>query len=110
MGKQWAIGDALYTVNPEAIRSFDVYTENKRVVCELYTAAFGLVIMVVVGATVVGSINFLPGVHEEGVKVTSLGDFSGEGLPEVGFSNGACFDLTQRGWVFGEDRSDSVDD
>ena len=69
MGKQWAIGDALYTVNPEAIRSFDVYTENKRVVCELYTAAFGLVIMVVVGATVVGSINFLPGVHEEGVKV-----------------------------------------
>ena len=69
VGKQWAIGDALYTVNPEAIRSFDVYTENKRVVCELYTAAFGLVIMVVVGATVVGSINFLPGVHEEGVKV-----------------------------------------
>ena len=69
VGKKWQVGDALYTVNPEAIRNFNVYTENKRFVCELYTEHFGLVLMIVVGATVVGSISFLDTFHEEGAKV-----------------------------------------
>ena len=69
VGKKWQVGDALYTVNPEAIRNFNVYTENKRFVCELYTSHFGLVMMIVVGATVVGSISFLENFHEEGATV-----------------------------------------
>ncbi len=29
VGKRWQLGDALYTVNPEAIRSFDVYVPKR---------------------------------------------------------------------------------
>jgi phosphatidylserine decarboxylase len=55
------IDGALYTVNPIAIRRNkpDVYTENKREVLLVQTQMFGLVAMVAVGATVVGSINIV---------------------------------------------------
>lgn len=45
-----------YTVNPMAIRSdLDVYGENVRVIVPIYTENFGTVIMVAVGAMMVGS-------------------------------------------------------
>ncbi|QBM85447.1 phosphatidylserine decarboxylase [Metschnikowia aff. pulcherrima] len=45
-----------YTVNPMAIRSdLDVYGENVRVVVPIQTSAFGTVVLVAVGAMMVGS-------------------------------------------------------
>lgn len=45
-----------YTVNPMAIRSdLDVYGENVRVVVPIYTPNFGTVVLVAVGAMMVGS-------------------------------------------------------
>lgn len=45
-----------YTVNPMAIRSdLDVYGENVRVIVPIYTEKFGTVIMVCIGAMMVGS-------------------------------------------------------
>jgi len=59
-GKRFGIDGEFYTVNPIAIRrNVDVYTKNKRVVCPIETKEFGLVILVAVGATMVGSINFV---------------------------------------------------
>ena len=48
------------TVNPLAVRKdVDVFTGNKRVVCPIDTQQFGLVLLVAIGATMVGSINFV---------------------------------------------------
>jgi phosphatidylserine decarboxylase len=48
---------AYYTVNPIAIReSIDVFTENRRAVTLIHSESFGLVLMVAVGAAMVGSI------------------------------------------------------
>ena len=48
------------TVNPLAVRKdVDVYTTNKRTVCPIDTEQFGLVILVAIGASMVGSINFV---------------------------------------------------
>ncbi|KNC79063.1 hypothetical protein SARC_08530 [Sphaeroforma arctica JP610] len=53
-----AVDGPLYTVNPVAIKEkLDVYPANKREICEVHTKDFGLVMMVCVGATMVGSIN-----------------------------------------------------
>eukprot|EP00026_Physarum_polycephalum_P006051 Phypoly_transcript_06091.p1 GENE.Phypoly_transcript_06091~~Phypoly_transcript_06091.p1 ORF type:complete len:515 (+),score=90.29 Phypoly_transcript_06091:274-1818(+) len=61
---------ALYTVNPIAIReNVDVYTENKRDLTFLENTAFGTVLFIAVGATMVGSINLttsLGEVHKKG--------------------------------------------
>lgn len=61
LGRRHAIDGALYTVNPIAIRRNvpDVYTENKREVLLVHTVEYGLVAMVAVGATIVGSINIV---------------------------------------------------
>jgi phosphatidylserine decarboxylase len=61
LGRRHAIDGALFTVNPIAIRRThpDVYSENKREVLLVHTKPFGLVAMVAVGATVVGSINIV---------------------------------------------------
>jgi len=57
--KREPIDGTYYTVNPIAIRKdVDVYTENKRCVCPIETKEFGLVMLVAVGATMVGSIRF----------------------------------------------------
>lgn len=61
-GRLWrrhAIDGALFTVNPIAVRQAkpSIYTKNKREVYLIRTREFGLVAMVAVGATVVGSIN-----------------------------------------------------
>jgi len=61
LGRRHRIDGALYTVNPIAIRRTnpDVYSHNKREVLLVHTKPFGLVAMVAVGATVVGSINIV---------------------------------------------------
>jgi phosphatidylserine decarboxylase len=62
------VNGALFTVNPIAIRQdINVYTENKRVVSEIHTPSFGTVVLVAVGATIVGSIHHLT---EPGSNVT----------------------------------------
>lgn len=48
----------LYSVNPVAIkRDIEIFTKNKRTICELVTENFGKVIYVEIGATNVGSIH-----------------------------------------------------
>jgi len=58
--KRFLIEGDYYTVNPIAIRrNVDVYTRNKRVICPIMTKEFGRVLVIAVGATMVGSINFV---------------------------------------------------
>jgi len=60
LGRKVPIDGALYTVNPIAVNNnVNVYTMNKRVVCEIDSVEFGKVVMVAVGASMVGSIKFL---------------------------------------------------
>jgi len=54
------IDGALLTVNPIAInKNVDVYTANKRNVIEIETECFGTIVMIAVGATMVGTIKLL---------------------------------------------------
>ena len=56
MGEPKSIGQDYYTVNPMAIRSnLDVYGENVRVLVPMQTKEFGQVMIVCVGAMMVGS-------------------------------------------------------
>lgn len=56
MGKPKTIEGEYYTVNPMAIRSsLDVFGENVRVLVPVHTRDFGLVMIVCVGAMMVGS-------------------------------------------------------
>lgn len=56
IGKPILIKGEYYTVNPMAIRSsLDVYGENVRTLVPIYTEQFGTVMMVCVGAMMVGS-------------------------------------------------------
>jgi len=77
------INGALYTVNPIAINQpINVYTENKRCIIEIDTGEdnFGLVVMVPIGATMVGSYRLFEkdGIPlQEGAQV-SRGEVSGE--------------------------------
>ncbi len=60
----------LYTVNPIAVRQpVNVYTENVRHIIEIETEEFGLVVMIAVGATMVGSVNILPQYKVPGARV-----------------------------------------
>jgi phosphatidylserine decarboxylase len=55
-------------VNPIALRrNIHIFTENKRAVSRIESDEFGLVLMLEIGATCVGSFNytFAPGVHVE---------------------------------------------
>jgi len=57
--KRTLIQGEYYTVNPIAIRkNVDVYTANKRCVVPIETKEFGTVVLIAVGATMVGSIHF----------------------------------------------------
>lgn len=52
-----AIDGTFYTVNPVAVNSrTNVFTANKRVVCEIESPSYGRVFLVAIGATCVGSI------------------------------------------------------
>lgn len=56
--KHHRVDGAFFTVNPIAIRRrLNVFTENERIVVLMESDVFGLVAMVCVGATMVGSIN-----------------------------------------------------
>jgi len=60
LGERTPIPGTLFTVNPIAIRqNVNVYTRNKREILELQSKEFGFVVMVAVGATMVGSITIL---------------------------------------------------
>lgn len=58
MGPSYEIDGAYFTVNPIAVNSsqVNVFTENKRVVLNLHSPEFGWLVMVAIGATMVGSI------------------------------------------------------
>jgi len=57
--KRFLIDGAYMTVNPIAVRkNVDVYTLNKRCICPIETKEFGLVVLIAIAATAVGSINF----------------------------------------------------
>jgi phosphatidylserine decarboxylase len=56
---RFPIAGGYQTVNPIAVRKqVDVYTENSRVICPMKTSEFGDVILVAIGAAMVGSIKF----------------------------------------------------
>jgi phosphatidylserine decarboxylase precursor len=77
MGKITEIDGTLYTVNPVAVRQeINVYTENVRHILELNTKEFGKVIMIMVGATMVGSVNVNPQFKKEGAPFNK-GDDAG---------------------------------
>ena len=62
------INGPLFSVNPIALRrNIHIFTENKRAVSRIESDHFGLVVMVEVGATCVGSFDytFTPGEHIE---------------------------------------------
>jgi phosphatidylserine decarboxylase precursor len=74
MGKPIPISGHLYTVNPIAINhAVNVYTENKRVLIPVESEEFGFVMLVAVGAIMVGSIVVEP---DEG-KVKDKGSLNG---------------------------------
>jgi len=72
------VSGSLYTVNPIAVNSkyCNVFTENKRTVAIISTAEFGKVAFVAIGATMVGSINFVRKEGEHVKKGDELGYFS----------------------------------
>jgi phosphatidylserine decarboxylase len=62
------INGPLFSVNPIALRrNIHIFTENKRAVARIQSDRFGLVVMLEVGATCVGSFDYTytPGVHVE---------------------------------------------
>lgn len=70
------IAGEYYTVNPMAIRSaLDVYGENVRVVCPIDTEIFGRVMVICVGAMMVGSTVITREEGEEVKRAEELGYF-----------------------------------
>ena len=64
------LGGQLFSVKPVALRSqLDVLGENRRLVVELRSAAFGSVLFVAVGASEVGSIGLAVSAGQRVVKV-----------------------------------------
>lgn len=56
-GQTHLVNGWLYSVNPLAIkRNLNIFTENKRTLCELWTEDFGRILYLEIGATNVGSI------------------------------------------------------
>ncbi|KAK7328206.1 hypothetical protein VNO77_22308 [Canavalia gladiata] len=72
------IPGCLYTVNPIAVNSkyCNVFTENKRTVSIISTVDFGKVAFVAIGATMVGSINFIKKKGDYVKKGDEFGYFS----------------------------------
>eukprot|EP01006_Ploeotia_vitrea_P057844 TRINITY_DN68360_c0_g1_i1.p1 TRINITY_DN68360_c0_g1~~TRINITY_DN68360_c0_g1_i1.p1 ORF type:complete len:830 (+),score=454.84 TRINITY_DN68360_c0_g1_i1:310-2490(+) len=74
LGRRTPIDGELYTVNPLAInKNVNVFTQNKRELCEFESEEFGKVILVAVGATMVASIN----ITAEDGSVVERGDLHG---------------------------------
>jgi phosphatidylserine decarboxylase len=79
----------LYTVNPIAVNSplCDVFTDNKRFRVAIKSPAFGMVQFIIVGATMVGSINLSVEVGDSVAKGDELGYFA--------FGGSTCIALLQ---------------
>lgn len=76
-GETRTINGYLYSVNPVAIKkNIDIFTENKRAVCELQTNHFGKVLFLEVGATNVGSINQTYTPYQSNAKGAEKGFFA----------------------------------
>jgi phosphatidylserine decarboxylase len=76
MGKPKPIGGEYYTVNPMAIRSaLDVYGENVRVIVPIDSVAHGRVMVICVGAMMVGSTIITRQEGEHVKKAEELGYF-----------------------------------
>lgn len=72
-----AIAGDYYTVNPRAVRGpIAVFSQNTRVICRLDTPAFGRVVFVAIGATMVGSVNITAAVGAPVEKGGELGYFA----------------------------------
>eukprot|EP00123_Amoebidium_parasiticum_P015577 comp23042_c0_seq1/m.36864 comp23042_c0_seq1/g.36864 ORF comp23042_c0_seq1/g.36864 comp23042_c0_seq1/m.36864 type:complete len:1024 (-) comp23042_c0_seq1:370-3441(-) len=77
LGRKVVQEGAYYTVNPIAIRQpINVYTENIRTIHECHTKDFGLMLMVCIGATMVGSVNITSKDHAEVKKGDEHGYFA----------------------------------
>lgn len=70
LGPRTMVDGGLYTVNPIAVREpVDVFTENKRCLMPIETEHFGTVMMIAVGAVMVGSMVFMHDKPEGGETV-----------------------------------------
>lgn len=75
-GKYFSQGDAYYTVNPIAIReNLDVYSLNKRTSVIVESPDFGRVMIICIGATMVGSVVLTSGEDVNVQKGDELGYF-----------------------------------
>ena len=77
------INGCLYSVNPLALaRNLNIFTENKRTLCELQTPQFGTILYLEIGATSVGSIQETYQPHEWQKKGAEKGyfEFGGSSL------------------------------
>jgi len=71
------IDGALFTVNPIAVnKNVNVFTENKRIIIEIATENYGTVVLIAVGAMMVGSIKLLCEQGTEGKKGEQMGYFA----------------------------------
>lgn len=77
LGEMRPTGNHLFTVNPMAVRGdVNVYTENKRIVTEIQSEAFGKVALVIIGAMMVGSINITAVPGKRIARMDELGYFA----------------------------------
>jgi len=77
VGPSFGVGHDLYSVKPEAIQSrVQVLLNNKRVILPIRSTAFGLVTLVIVGATDTGSINLTVAQDQKVNKGDELGLFA----------------------------------
>jgi phosphatidylserine decarboxylase len=91
-GKYFSQGDAYYTVNPIAIReNVDVYSLNKRTSVIVESPDFGKVMIICVGATMVGSVVLTSGEDVYVNKGQELGYFQ--------FGGSTLLVLFQRGRI-----------
>jgi len=75
-GKYFSQGDAYYTVNPIAVReNLDVYSLNKRTSVIVESPHFGRVMIICIGATMVGSVVLTSGEDVFVTKGDELGYF-----------------------------------
>ena len=71
------IPGSLYSVNPLALKqNVKIFTENKRVICELETEQFGKILYIEVGATNVGTIHETYTPFKKALKGDEKGYFS----------------------------------
>jgi phosphatidylserine decarboxylase len=94
-GPTQLINGYLYSVNPMAIRkNLDIFTQNKRTVCEIDTSSFGKVLYLEIGATCVGSIHetYTPGIFQEKGAEKGYFEFGGSSLILLFPKNKILFD------------------